>query len=162
MKNDSETTKRVTTLCTVLKDDQILLGLKKKGFGKGKWNGFGGKVEKGESVYEAAKRELEEEICIKARDMTKRGIIIFDGMDEEIIEVHFFSLTKFEGTPTETNEMKPKWFNLSDIPDNKMWLGDQYWLPMLLEGKNFIGIFYFDGPDKLIDYKLEEIIDKAS
>jgi 8-oxo-dGTP diphosphatase / 2-hydroxy-dATP diphosphatase len=34
----------------------VLLGLKKKGFGKGKWNGFGGKVEKNETILEAAIR----------------------------------------------------------------------------------------------------------
>ncbi|CAN0505072.1 unnamed protein product, partial [Ectocarpus sp. 12 AP-2014] len=33
---------------------EILLGMKKRGFGEGKWNGFGGKVESGESVEEAA------------------------------------------------------------------------------------------------------------
>jgi len=28
----------------------MLLGLKKRGFGKDKWNGFGGKVEANESI----------------------------------------------------------------------------------------------------------------
>eukprot|EP00056_Hartaetosiga_gracilis_P017259 m.6783 g.6783 ORF g.6783 m.6783 type:complete len:151 (-) comp5533_c0_seq1:454-906(-) len=39
---------------------RILLGMKKRGFGKGKFNGFGGKLEKGETVEEAAVRELQE------------------------------------------------------------------------------------------------------
>eukprot|EP00051_Salpingoeca_urceolata_P006046 m.80347 g.80347 ORF g.80347 m.80347 type:complete len:91 (+) comp14659_c1_seq3:1046-1318(+) len=39
---------------------RVLLGLKKRGFGQGKLNGFGGKVEAGETVAEAAARELEE------------------------------------------------------------------------------------------------------
>ena len=30
--------------------DSILLGMKKRGFGVGKYNGFGGKVEKDESI----------------------------------------------------------------------------------------------------------------
>ncbi len=42
-------------------DGSVLLGMKKRGFGAGKWNGFGGKVEKGESNTQAAIRELEEE-----------------------------------------------------------------------------------------------------
>lgn len=37
---------------------QLLLGYKKRGFGKDMYNGFGGKVEPGESVSEAAHREL--------------------------------------------------------------------------------------------------------
>jgi 8-oxo-dGTP pyrophosphatase MutT (NUDIX family) len=35
---------------------EILLGMKKRGFGAGKWNGFGGKLEENESNEAAAKR----------------------------------------------------------------------------------------------------------
>jgi 8-oxo-dGTP diphosphatase / 2-hydroxy-dATP diphosphatase len=35
---------------------EILLGFKKRGFGAGKWNGFGGKLEDGESNEIAANR----------------------------------------------------------------------------------------------------------
>ena len=35
--------------------------MKKRGFGEGKWNGFGGKVEEGETILQAALRELKEE-----------------------------------------------------------------------------------------------------
>ncbi len=34
----------------------MLLGLKKRGFGAGKWNGFGGKVNPGEDIVDAALR----------------------------------------------------------------------------------------------------------
>lgn len=44
----------------------VLLGMKKRGFGKGKWNGFGGKVEQGETMVESAVRELKEEAGITA------------------------------------------------------------------------------------------------
>lgn len=40
----------------VRKTNALLLGLKKKGFGEGRWNGFGGKVEKDETVSEGAVR----------------------------------------------------------------------------------------------------------
>ena len=36
--------------------NRILLGLKKRGFGVGKWNGFGGKLEKGETPLDSAHR----------------------------------------------------------------------------------------------------------
>jgi len=48
--------KKITTLVMVTNESNILLGLKKRGFGSGKWNGFGGKVEANESIEEAAKR----------------------------------------------------------------------------------------------------------
>ncbi|XP_013792352.1 7,8-dihydro-8-oxoguanine triphosphatase-like [Limulus polyphemus] len=48
--------KQLLTLVFVRKQAEVLLGLKKRGFGKGKWNGFGGKVEPSETIEQAAKR----------------------------------------------------------------------------------------------------------
>jgi 8-oxo-dGTP pyrophosphatase MutT (NUDIX family) len=48
-------------------DGEVLLGMKKRGFGVGKFNGFGGKVESGESVPDAAVRELREESGLIAK-----------------------------------------------------------------------------------------------
>ena len=53
--------KKVLTLVLLREGDRVLLGMKKRGFGAGKWNGFGGKLEPGESVVEAAAREVREE-----------------------------------------------------------------------------------------------------
>ena len=52
----TELTRRILTLLFVREGDRILLGYKKNGFGKGKWNGFGGKVKDGETIEEAAIR----------------------------------------------------------------------------------------------------------
>ena len=52
----AELTRRVLTLLFVRDGDRLLLGYKKNGFGKGKWNGFGGKVKDGETVEAAAIR----------------------------------------------------------------------------------------------------------
>ena len=38
------------------KSNKILLGYKKRGLLEKKWNGFGGKVEPGETILEAAER----------------------------------------------------------------------------------------------------------
>ena len=35
-----------TTLCLLKKENAILLAMKKRGFGAGKYNGVGGKIEK--------------------------------------------------------------------------------------------------------------------
>ena len=58
-----------TTLIILKKDDEILLGLKKRGFGKGRLNGVGGKLEPGETIEEAAIRETEEEIGVNLTKM---------------------------------------------------------------------------------------------
>jgi 8-oxo-dGTP diphosphatase/2-hydroxy-dATP diphosphatase len=47
--------------CLVLKDDKILLGWKKRGFGAGLLTGIGGKKELEETYADTAARELFEE-----------------------------------------------------------------------------------------------------
>lgn len=48
--------KKNLSLVLIRKNGLVLLGWKKRGFGAGKWNGFGGKVEDGETMLECAKR----------------------------------------------------------------------------------------------------------
>src|SRR3989344_2677464 len=52
---------QLTTLCLLVKEDKILLAMKKRGFGAGKLNGVGGKVKNGETIEIAAIRETGEE-----------------------------------------------------------------------------------------------------
>lgn len=71
---------------------EILLGMKKRGFGAGRWNGFGGKIEEGESVDEAAKRELTEECSLVANTLQRRGYIVFNMLEsKKIMKVNVFS-----------------------------------------------------------------------
>jgi 8-oxo-dGTP diphosphatase/2-hydroxy-dATP diphosphatase len=138
--------KRILTLCLVQRDGQLLLGLKKRGFGIGRWNGFGGKVEAGETVEEAAARELFEESGLRAEEMEKVGEIDFDFQDSgETLRVHVFRCRHFSGLPVESEEMKPEWFAENNPPLGKMWSDDQYWLHLLVAGKKFKAHFIFDG-----------------
>jgi len=118
--------RRVCTVLFILKDNKILLGLKKRGFGCGKYNGFGGKVNVAEETIEqGAQRELQEEAGITAVNVKHVGVIDFEfdpQYEEKILEVHVFTANDFTGTITESDEMKPQWFNVSDIPYNQMWI----------------------------------------
>jgi len=151
--------KKVMTLCFIHKGRDMLLGLKKRGFGEGKWNGFGGKVQDHESIEEAAARELKEEAAIIAKDMTKRGIIEFRFKEnpEDVFEVHIFNAHEFEGSPKESEEMRPQWFDINNLPLENMWIDDTYWLSLLLKEKKFTGNFLFEGDDKIIKYDLNEV-----
>lgn len=146
------------TLCVIHDSDRILLGLKKRGLGKGKWNGFGGKVEEGEVIEEAARREVKEEAGIEVVDLEKVGQLDFSWIEkpEKILRVVVFRSTHSIGEPTESEEMKPAWFSLDKIPYDAMWGDDRYWLPLLLEGKKFKGRFVFDDNDTILEYNLKE------
>lgn len=151
-------TKKLLTLCVIHNNDRLLLGMKKKGFGEGKWNGFGGKVQEGESIEDAARREVTEEAGISVESLKKRGVIDFEFEgDPVILEVHVFSANEFKGEPRESEEMKPRWFDIKKIPFESMWLDDRHWLPMLLSGKNFEGRFLFRGHDKILNYEVREV-----
>ncbi len=142
--------KKVLTLCLVHQHPNILLGMKKRGFGVGRWNGFGGKVEEGETIEAAAKRELEEESGILAQDLVKVGVLDFAfENDPKELEVHIFEIKDFTGAPKETEEMEPRWFAVDEIPFDQMWSDDVYWMPLFLAGKKFKGQFLFDRPSDL-------------
>ncbi len=145
------------TLCVLHTDTHILLGMKKRGFGVGRWNGFGGKVGIGETVEDAARRELREECGLEAEVLERRGKLRFEfAASPEILEVHVFGVVKYRGEPVETDEMKPCWFRLTDIPFDKMWPDDRHWLPRYLEGKRLEGTFYFLDHDTLLHHSLHE------
>ncbi|XP_074170116.1 oxidized purine nucleoside triphosphate hydrolase isoform X2 [Rhinolophus sinicus] len=94
---------RLYTLVLVLQPQQVLLGMKKRGFGAGRWNGFGGKVEEGETIEDGAKRELQEESGLTAATLTKMGHIVFEFVGEpERMDVHIFCTDSVQGTPTES------------------------------------------------------------
>ncbi|KAI5229436.1 7,8-Dihydro-8-Oxoguanine Triphosphatase, partial [Manis pentadactyla] len=48
-------TSKLYTLVLVLQPQRVLLSMKKRGFGAGRWNGFGGKVQDKETIKEGAK-----------------------------------------------------------------------------------------------------------
>ena len=151
--------KKILTLCIIHQYPKILLGMKKRGHGEGKWNGFGGKVEKGETIEQGAIREMKEESGIKISKMNKLGILEFAYQDGSgNMEVHIFYVKEFKGSPAETEEMKPKWFHIDEIPYNQMWSDDKYWLPMFLDEKSFKGKFIFNKFNEIVDYYIDENI----
>lgn len=134
----------------------MLLGMKKRGFGAGRWNGFGGKLHEGETLEQAAVRETEEEVAITPRDLEERGVLEFTfEHNPELLEVHVFKAGNWAGEPQETEEMRPEWFKIKQIPYDEMWADDKIWLPLFLEGKQFKGRFLFDENDQILSQKLQ-------
>jgi len=135
----------ITNLVYLFQDNKVLLIMKKRGFGEGKYNGPGGKVKDGETIEECAVRELQEEIKVTPLDLEKIGYLEFVFLKklEWNTIVHVFRAGGFEGEPQETEECIPEWFDLDKIPYKKMWDDDSYWFPLFLRGEKFKKRFYF-------------------
>jgi len=151
---------KLLTLCLIHEPPRLLLGLKKRGFGAGLWNGFGGKLQPGESIEDAARRECAEECGIRVKELTQCGHLEFEFKgDPEIMDVHVFRVGGYDGEPVESEEMRPQWFDTAALPYDSMWADDRHWMPLFLAGKDFRGKFLFDGPDKIVSVDLKEVPD---
>ena len=155
---------KTLTLCFITRPGEILLGMKKRGFGTGKWNGFGGKLHEGESIDEALHREVREEVGLAMQSVVKKGFVRFEFQDgTDTHEVHIYECKEFAGAPQETEEMKPQWFPKNALPYKDMWPGDLHWIPTFLSGKMFRGRFVYDrpsGPDqetKILEQQIEKV-----
>lgn len=145
--------KHTATLVFVVRDTRVLLIRKKRGLGAGKINGPGGRLEPGETPLQCAIREVEEELLITPRDLTRFGENSFHFADGYSIHVHVFRADDFRGEPTETDEAVPLWTSLAEIPYGEMWEDDDLWLPHVFEGRCFRGRFLFD-EDRMLGYDL--------
>ncbi|KAL6303316.1 NUDIX hydrolase domain-like protein [Sparassis latifolia] len=165
---------KLYTNAFVRQDGKLLLGYKKRGFGKDLYNGFGGKVEPGETPAQAALRELEEESGIAA-PLEHCGVLFFVLPDlEQAFHIDIFRAEEYSGTITESDEMRPQWFDtepayatpnakpaaadgspkehntgLPPIPYDQMWADDPFWLPLMLAGRHFAGRADFGSDGRL-------------
>lgn len=117
---------------------EVLLGDKRTGLGQGKIVGIGGKLDPGETAWEAAVREVREEtgVVVEASDLVEAGVI----------EYHFptrtawsqrstvFVVRRWHGDPVQTAEITPRWYPLADVPYARMWDDAVRWLPGVLRG----------------------------
>ena len=135
----------VETLLYVLKDNKVLLIKKKRGLGSGLYNGVGGKVEKGETPLDAAIRECVEEVGIIPKGVEWRGVLEFYNDGKLYGYVHIFVASDYEGVPKESEEAIPIWFEIDELPYDKMWEDDKFWLPIvLIDGKKIYARFDFE------------------
>jgi 8-oxo-dGTP diphosphatase len=131
------------TLCFLLRDTpgggtEVLLGLKKTGFGAGKIVGLGGHVEPGESDAEAVCREVHEEAGVEVlqEDLSDAGVVefVFPARPEWNMHTRLFTTRRWHGEPSESSEIAPEWFDAVSLPVDRMWQDADHWLPVVLEG----------------------------
>lgn len=138
------------TLCFPVRGDEVLLAEKQKKIGAGLLNGFGGKIEAGDSsINDANIRETEEEISIRVRDAEKVGEITFHNPsdDDELKKmiVHVFTTTEWDGEPKETDEMKRvAWYRIADLDYARFLPGDRLFVPKILDGRCVKGLIEYN------------------
>ncbi|MDR7578462.1 MAG: NUDIX domain-containing protein [Armatimonadota bacterium] len=135
------------TLCFPVRDGQVLLLRKAEGlWGGGKWNGPGGKLLAGEDPEQGAAREVREETGLQVRRLRFSGVLRFrfgtDGPPAWVVYV--FTAEEFSGSVTASREGLLRWHPVQDLPLDRMWEDDRYWLPQVLAGRRVWGDFHFD------------------
>lgn len=152
---------RDTTLLFLVKKNgdiitDICLAMKKRGFGVGRYNGVGGKVEGDETIEEAVKREANEEIGVIVGDITKCAELTFTFPHKEDWNqlVHVYFSSEWSGDIVETEEMNPTWFSINTIPFDTMWPDDVFWLPKVLEGRQVRAKFSFAEGDVIVSQEV--------
>lgn len=140
------------TLCYCVRGDEILLGLKKVRFGAGKWNGYGGKVDAGETIEEATARELYEEsgIATPSDKLEKIADIQFYFSGAPVFQCHAYIAREWDGEPVESEEMKPQWFKIDEMPMESMWVSDRLWLSRALGGEPLRGTVHFNDDGSVV------------
>ena len=133
-----------TCLCLIRRQTsagpEVLLGLKKTGFGTGKWVGLGGHIEEGEKPEHAAVREVQEEsgLLVPADSLQHMASIEFrfPVRPEWDQTAEVFVTPVYQGEPEESDEVAPRWFGERELPLAKMWDDAKYWLPRVLAGEH--------------------------
>lgn len=145
------------TLTYLIDDGKVLLIEKKRGHGEGNFNGPGGKLEDGETPKEAAKREFKEETRIEVEGLESVAELKFFFGGDPDQHVHVFITENYSGEAEETEEARPEWFNIDEIPYDSMWPDDEVWMPKMFDGERFKAVFRFseDG-DRIKNYDFSE------
>jgi mutator protein MutT len=143
----------IVNICYIInKKGEVLLQKKARGFGKGKWNGSGGKKEEDETIEESVIREIKEETNIKINNFEKVGEIefVFTENNDSNNYTHVYLCKEWEGKPKDGGEGELRWYKFNEIPLDKMWDDDKYWLPSVLKGEKVHMRFFFDEYSKVI------------
>ncbi|MCY7326538.1 MAG: 8-oxo-dGTP diphosphatase [Microbacteriaceae bacterium] len=147
------------SVCYLLREThsghEVLLGRKKTGLGLGNLVGPGGKLEAGESPTDAAVRETREEVGVTVHpdSLTLIGELTypFPHRPAWSQKSWAFLCREFSGEPVESDELRPEWFPLDDLPLDRMWDDAKHWLPSALAGRFVRATFTFAADGKSVE-----------
>ena len=116
--------------------DEVLLGRKKIGLGKGNLVGPGGKIECAETPELAIRREVTEETSLVLGEIELVGELTypFPFKPAWSQKSWVFICWEWEGEARESDELAPEWYSVADIPTARMWDDARYWVRDALAG----------------------------
>lgn len=80
----------------------------------GLWEFPGGKVEKGEDIYSALKRELYEELGVKVEEAKQLTTISYDYPDKSVL-LDVWQINEWSGEPESREDQELKWVNTGEL-----------------------------------------------
>ncbi len=123
---------------------------------KGKYNGLGGKFERGESPLECAKREVLEESGLHIHDVSLKGTLFFPEFDKHKRDwmVFVYRADHFSGNLQKENpEGTLEWIANDQVLSLPLWEGDRHFLKYLHTNDVFDGKFLYQN-NQLVEHTL--------
>ncbi len=117
----------------------------------GKYNGLGGKLDRGEDVVSGMIREIREEAGIECDESVLRGTISWPGFGKNGDDWFgfIFRIDRWHGELMSANaEGTLGWHDLSGLQELPLWEGDRHFLPLVFgrDERQFHGVMpYRDG-----------------
>lgn len=150
---------KLATLCYVMdkKNNKTLMihrVKKKDDYHEGKWNGLGGKFDRGESPEDCAIREVYEESGLRIKNPKMHGFITFPNFDGKYDwYVFIFTSENFEGELIDSTEGNLEWIPNDNLTSLNLWDGDKIFMGWLFQNKFFSAKFKYE-EGKFIDYEV--------
>jgi 8-oxo-dGTP diphosphatase len=100
-----------------------------------KWEFPGGKIEAGEQPAEALRRELEEELGIRAEIGAKVAQLQHNYQNGNAVDLQFFAVEKYEGELQNRIFREIRWVDRSELPTLDFLDADKTLVQQVAEGK---------------------------
>jgi len=157
---------KLATLCYLTYNNELLLlyrNKKENDFHHGKYVAVGGRLELGETPLECVIREVKEETgySLGAKEIVFRGYIYFDEVHRNKVSqdlpaynwlVFMYKAEVGDKRLHDNEEGELQWFDFENIPYDRMWEGDRYFTPVILDSSDIIeGKFLYDN-DRVLEW----------
>ena len=143
-------------LVYMFKGAHVLLAQRKTGVSVDKLNAPGGAVTFGETALRGAARLVQQTVGVTPVLSEPLGEVLYHHPVHGNWKVTVFRTESFTGDPVETDTMVPVWVPVDAVPYDRMWAGDDEWLPYVVANEPFMAELWFDENDKIRQKDIQE------